>query len=262
MIKAKNYVRVKSLQEAWDLNQRKSNTVVGGLGWLKMSGLNKQTLIDLSELGLDKIEETDGEFKIGCMCTLRQIEVNTKLNGWYQGLFKECTKHIVGVQFRNCATVGGSIFGRFGFSDLLTAFLILDTYVELFHGGIIPLHKFVSMPYDNDILVRILIKKDQRQVSYLSQRRTKTDFPLITVAAARKGQQWYFSIGARPSKAKLVKIAELERDDQWAQKLIEKFDFGTNLRGGAEYRRELALIYIKRVARNISGSPLHIHSGE
>ena len=57
------------------------------------------------------------------------------------------------------ATVGGSIFGRFGFSDVLTCFLALDTYVELYKGGIVSLKEFVDMPRDNDILVRILIKK-------------------------------------------------------------------------------------------------------
>ena len=72
---------------------------------------------------------------------------------------KACTRHIVGTQFRNGATVGGSIFGRFGFSDILTCLLALDTYVELYHAGVIALSEFVEMPRDNDILVRIIIKK-------------------------------------------------------------------------------------------------------
>ena len=37
-------------------------------------------------------------------------------------------RHIVGVQFRNCATIGGSIWGRYGFSDVLTMFLAMDTW--------------------------------------------------------------------------------------------------------------------------------------
>lgn len=251
MIKAKNYVRVKSLQEAWDLNQKKSNLVIGGMGWLKMSNVHKQTLIDLSGLGLDQIEETDGEFKIGAMCTLRQLELDQRLNRCYQDIFKACTRHIVGVQFRNCATVGGSIYGRFGFSDLLTACLVLDTYVELHYGGIVPLHKFIAMPYDNDILVRILIKKDGRQAGYLSQRQTKTDFPLIAVAAAKKEKQWYFSIGARPSKAKLLKLTEAEMQGEWIGKLVDKYNFGSNLRGSANYRQELAAVYIRRLFKEL-----------
>ncbi|MFQ7552525.1 MAG: FAD binding domain-containing protein [Blautia marasmi] len=48
-----------------------------------------------------------------------------------KGAIRESLRHIVGVQFRNCATVGGSIWGRFGFSDVLTMLLALDTEVEL-----------------------------------------------------------------------------------------------------------------------------------
>ena len=55
---------------------------------------------------------------------------------------KESLRHIVGVQFRNLATVGGSIYGRFGFSDVLTEFMALGAEVELFHGGRMPLEEF------------------------------------------------------------------------------------------------------------------------
>ena len=33
------------------------------------------------------------------------------------------------------STVGGSIWGRYGFSDVLTLFLAMDTWVELYKGG-------------------------------------------------------------------------------------------------------------------------------
>ena len=47
----------------------------------------------------------------------------------------ESVRHIVGVQFRNLATVGGSVFGRFGFSDVLTLLLALEARVVLYRGG-------------------------------------------------------------------------------------------------------------------------------
>ena len=58
---------------------------------------------------------------------------------------------------RNCATVGGSIFGRFGFSDVLTCFLALDTEVELYPSGRISLSEFVCQPKNKDILTHIII---------------------------------------------------------------------------------------------------------
>ncbi len=53
---------------------------------------------------------------------LRQLETHEGLNRYLMVCFRECTRNIVGVQMRNCATVGGSIFARFGFSDILTCF--------------------------------------------------------------------------------------------------------------------------------------------
>ena len=182
MFTIRNYVVAESLEQAYELNQKKNNVVLGGIGWLKMGGRNIQTAIDLSTLGLDKIEEDEECFKIGCMCTLRQLETNESLNSYFDGIIAKSVIHIVGVQFRNCATIGGSVYSRFGFSDILTALLSLETYVELFNGGIIPLSEYRDMPYDNDILVRIIIKKDNRKTAYLTHRNSATDIPTLAVA--------------------------------------------------------------------------------
>ena len=53
-----------------------------------MSNRNMQTAIDLSGLGLDKIEEQEDAFSIGCMCTLRQLEIHEALNRYFGGAMK------------------------------------------------------------------------------------------------------------------------------------------------------------------------------
>ena len=113
--------------------------------WLKMGNRHVSMAIDLSGLGLDTIEEDENEFRIGCMTSLRSLELHKGLADYTNGAMRESVRHIVGVQFRNCATVGGSIFGRYGFSDVLTMFLAMDSYVELYKGGIIPMKEFAQM---------------------------------------------------------------------------------------------------------------------
>ena len=185
------------------------------------------------------------------MCTLRQLETNTDLNRYFDGLMREMVRHIVGVQFRNGATVGGSLYGRYGFSDVLTALLVLDTEVELYKAGRISLTEYANMPYDNDILVRIIIKKDGRKAAYVTQRRTETDFPLIAVAAAKKDDTWYTAVGARPARASLVTEADGGSAEELAEKIADQYRYGTNLRGSAEYRKALAQIYIRRLVDEI-----------
>ena len=164
---------------------------------------------------------------------------------------REMVRHIVGVQFRNGATVGGSLYGRYGFSDVLTALLVLDTEVELYKAGRISLTEYANMPYDNDILVRIIIKKDGRKAAYVTQRRTETDFPLIAVAAAKKDDTWYTAVGARPARASLVTEADQGSAEELAEKIADQYRYGTNLRGSAEYRKALAQIYIRRLVDEI-----------
>ena len=180
MMTIQKYVRPQSLEEAYELNQKKRNRIIGGMLWLKMTNVNVPTAIDLCDLGLDTIEETEDSFSIGAMVSLRQLELHEGLNAYTQGAIAKGVKDIVGVQFRNMATIGGSIFGRFGFSDVLTVFLSMDTYVELYKGGIVPLEEFASMEHDRDILVRVIVKKRPGTFTYLSMRNTRTDFPVLT----------------------------------------------------------------------------------
>ena len=204
MLKIKSYVKVNSLAEAYELNQKKTARVLGGMVWMKMGNRAVSTAIDLSGLGLDTISEDDDEFVIGCMTPLRDLETNEALNTYTHGAMKESLCHIVGVQFRNCATVGGSIYGRFGFSDVLTMFLGMDTWVELYDAGRIPLTEFVNMKKDNDILVNIIVRKEPLLTCYLSQRNTKTDFPVLTCTASVIGDEARTVIGARPARAMVV----------------------------------------------------------
>lgn len=254
MLKIKEIVRPQSLEEAYELNQKKTNRILGGMLWMRMSNIQIQMAIDLSGLGLDKIEETEEEFSIGCMVTLRELELHTGLNTCFEGLIRRSVEDIVGVQFRNSATIGGSLFGRFGFSDVLTAFLVLDTYVELYRGGVCPLAEFASGKRDNDILVRVIIKKTKGHYAYQSYRNTKTDFPVLAVAMAQTEDGVKAAVGARPQRAEVRIVTELEKDTLKA--LADSFAYGSNMRASAEYRKHLASVLLKRAAEEIQGKEL------
>lgn len=245
------YVVAESLEQAYELNKNRRNVIIGGMLWLKMGRKRIGTAIDLSALGLNSIDEDVDGFKIGCMCTLRDIEIHEGLKKSFNNVLAKSVEGIVGVQMRNLATIGGSIYSRFGFSDLLTVLLALDTYVELYKGGIVSLEEYVDMPLDNDILMRIIIKKDNRKVIYLSHRKSATDFPVLSCAVANLGNEWYVVHGARPMKAKLSKFIlnnnpSQEEIDATVKFAVENTNFGTNIRGSKEYRQILADVLAKR----------------
>lgn len=262
MLTIREIKKAATLEEAWQLNQKRPNRVVGGMLWMRLSKGNVATLIDLSALGLDKIEENDAEFSIGAMVTLRQLELHAGIAAYTNGAMKEALRHIVGVQFRNLATVGGSVFGRFGFSDVLTFLLALDAKVELYKGGIIPMSEFAKMPYDRDILVRVIIPKQDISCSYASVRIAKTDFPVLTCAAAKTSAGVHIAVGARPAKAALVLdeqgilsagITE-ESVKAFAAYAASLLPTDSNPRGSAAYRTHLIKVLAERTILALGGN--------
>lgn len=245
MLKFKNYVKAKSLAQAYELNQKQRNRIIGGMMWLKMSNASIDTAIDLSGLALDTIEETEDEFKIGCMVTLRQLELHEGLQKFSGNAFKKAVRSIVGVQFRNLATVGGSIFGRYGFSDVLTVFMAAETYVELYNGGIVSLEEFSESKRDNDILVRLIVKKTNLKCSYQSYRNSKTDFPVLTCAVAKDENGLRAVIGARPGKAVKIDIK------QTSENLAKIVKTSSNMRASSEYRSHLVKILSQRALKEV-----------
>ena len=265
MVTIQKYVRAKSLEEAWELNQNRRNRILGGMMWLRLGNGNINTAIDLCDLGLNTIEETDTEFSIGAMVTLRDLEQHAGLNQYTENAVQQAVKDIVGVQFRNMATLGGSIWGRFGFSDVLTVFLSMDSYVELYKGGIISLEEFAASDKNNDILVRLIVKKTPGHFTYTSMRNQRTDFPVLTCAVSCINDEYRFCIGARPSRAKVYPDAQrllaegitADSSKACAKQIAQMVSTGSNSRASADYRTHLTKILVYRSLLRLGG----IHDG-
>ena len=124
---------------------------------------------------------------------------------------------------------------------------------------------FAEMPYDNDILVRIIVKKSAARFAYQSVRPAKTDFPTLTCAAGYDpeacGEKFRIVIGARPNRAMIVEDQEqiladglnedsIRRFAEYAQKQVPT---GSNMRGSAAYRTHLVKVLVTRVLSKLGG---------
>ena len=259
MYSIKEYRIPATLEEADRLlHEKKSNTLIAGGMWLHMTAKKIDTAVDLSKLGLDLIAENDTEVRIGAMVTLRDLELNPVTSALWGGVLAEAVKPIVGTQFRNSATVGASVFSRFGFSDVITALLALGAKVTLYRGGEMGLNEFLNSPMKKDILTHITVPKGAL-AGYASLRRSSTDFPVLAVCAAKKDGVYSVSVGARPHKAMRCEKAEAclnAGDVNGAYAAIKEMPYGSNLRGSAEYRREMSAVLLERVLIDMGEVPV------
>lgn len=255
MLRFENYVRPATPGEAYELvRSDRLATVVGGMMWLRLADRTVPLGIDLSRCGLDRIEETDDAFVIGAMVTLGRMERHPALNRVTAGVLSEAVAGIVGTQFRNLATVGGSVWSRMGFSDVIAALLALDTEVELVGAGRMPLAPFVERGAGRDVLTHVIVRKHRYRAAFASVRPAATDFSALNAAAALWRGSWHVAVGARPQKAQPLtggdlpplregfSPAELESVLAAASEL----PFGSDLRGTEAWRRAVAPVLVRR----------------
>ena len=157
------------------------------------------------------------------------------------------------MQLRNTATLGGSLYSRFGFSDVLCALLCLQVEVHLYKQGIVSLQDYAAMPYERDILTHIYVKKEPVKTAYACVRKSATDLPVLNMAAARMGDELRIVAGSRPKRA-------IRYDRTWnsnlqavARQLQEQVECEDNMRGSASYRRALVYALTLRLLKKLEG---------
>lgn len=254
-------VQPNTLEEAYSiLTKRKNNQILGGTAFLRMGKKRIGTGIELSNLNLDYIKEDDNFIEIGAMTTLRSLETSDIIKNNFK-ILTDSVRDIIGVQFRNVVTVGGSVFSKYGFSDLIVALLCLDTEVETFKCGRISLDEFLNKNYGKDILTKIYINKNNKNAVYKSMRNAKSDYPILNVSVSKLENEFKICIGARPQRAKVaIEASQFLSSNQLNDENIEKainlikndIKFGTNMRASKEYREQISKVLIKRAIMEVT----------
>lgn len=249
----KDLVQPTTLAEAYRaLSERPDNTLVGGGAFLRVGSKRIGTAIDLSRLGLDYIGEAGDWFELGAMATFRAVETYRPFGELFSGMLPKAVGNVIGVQFRSLVTVGASVYAKFGFSDLIPALLVLNTEVELYKAGRMPLGEFLAKPFPRDILTRLFIARDGRRASYQSLRGSAADFPLVNAAASCHDGRWLLAVGARPLKAEIARAASAAMGEPGADPAAVaamaagELAFAGNAKASAAYRQAMAAVLVKR----------------
>jgi len=257
VITAERLIRPESLKEALKLMEEEPEAaLLGGGAFLRLPDRHYSTLLDLQELVDDSITEENGRIRIGAYATLRSLETHPLAKERLDGMLSRSVRDVVGVQLRNIATVGGTVCGRYGFSDLITALLALKARCLFFRQGETSLEDFLaSRERIPDILEAVILPDRRIRGSFQAFRNSLKDFAFLNVAVVREGSDVRIAVGGRPAVAALARGA---MDTVSGQAITEELarlaggeaaaelTFRGNLYASGEYRRELCRILVTR----------------
>ncbi len=262
-MEVKRFVEPKGLQEAYDLlNESNKNQIIAGGAWLKLITKSADTFIGLDKLGLNQIKAGEDRIEIGAMVSLRELQICPDITKLYDGILSDAIGKIMGMNIRNQATIGGSVMGKFAFSDIITPLLAMETKLEFYKAGTVRLEDFLdNNKMGPDILTKIVIKKQKAKGFFKKVARTPLDFAIVNIAVTNHEGKFKIVVGSRPKLASMASTAmeyinsKKNLDDEvlmeTAEKAISELDFSDNNRATKEYRKEVAKVYIKRGLKKV-----------
>ena len=251
-LRANNYYRATSIEDAYQkLNENPKNAIVAGGLWMKKTGLQYETLIDLSDLGLDQIKEDKEFIHVGVMVSLRDYENSPIIQKLFSGATAFSAREVMGPAFRNSATIGGSVFGRYPFSDVIAGLLPLDVTVKMYPDKELSLVEFLNLRGKIDgILVEIKIRKEEGKGYFKKVKTTALDFPLINFSIVKRGGKNYIAIGSRPLVAalapKAMELADQGKFEEAADMASQELPYMDSFNISKEYRQDLVKVYVRR----------------
>jgi CO/xanthine dehydrogenase FAD-binding subunit len=257
------YARPQSMDEAFRLISEQRGTAIGGAAWLRTNTKTIALGVDLAGLGLDYVREAGDHIEIGAMTTYRELETSQLLRARFGALFEATVSHVVGIQLRNIITVGGTVAGRYGFSDLNTTLCALGAQAVFYPGQTVDLAHFIEKGAGAGFLLEKVLLPLSAKGAYRQMRISENDFPIINTTVAWTGSGWRIAVGSRPAATRLCQkaMALLGGDPHPSDETIasagraaaDELQFGSDIRASAEYRREILPVLVRRALTEVRG---------
>ncbi|MCH7546209.1 MAG: xanthine dehydrogenase family protein subunit M [Planctomycetes bacterium] len=252
---------------------------------LKTGRLNVHHVITLGGINqLRGMMSSNDGLRIGAMTTIGELEHSSFLKGGYV-ILHDASSRMAALQVRNVATVGGNIAGAVPCADLPPALMVLKTRLEIWSPGgkrTMPLEELLLGPREtslqsDEILTAILVPPPPPPECFGAayERFALREGNAIAVASVAAGVEFESDMTVREARLVLGAVAPMPRLVESVDKLLagrrldesalsaaanvamEAAEPISDIRGSAQYRRELVGILTKRAllkaARRVEG---------
>lgn len=265
------YVRAKSLKDAFKLMGKNAKVIAGGhslLPLLRFRLAQADTLVDIGQLrDLKGIKKAGGGVKIGAATTYRELLESRELKTLYP-LIAEVTEHIGDLQVRNMGTIGGGLAHADPAADMPPVMLVLDaTFLLQSKSGkrSVPARKFFKGPFATALKATELLTEIQLPappkgagMAYASFEQAASGYALAGAAAlvvVAKGMIVRADLAftgladtpfLTPAAAQLVGTAGDELISQVAAAAVAGVEANDDIHADPRYRAHLATVAARR----------------
>ncbi|MBM4108038.1 MAG: xanthine dehydrogenase family protein subunit M [Phycisphaerae bacterium] len=228
--------------------------------------------VERAPLGAPANGDLAGALRIGALTTIAQLDRSPELRGSLSAL-REATRDMAATQVRHTATVGGNIAGAVPCADLPPVLLVLGAWVEIASDSgtrTLPLVSFFTGPRQTllapgELLTAILVPPPPTRTGAAYARFSLREGNAIAVASvaaavtvddAGRIARASLALGAVAPVPRLVELPpgpERSDDDaiaDAARRAVAASDPINDIRGSAEYRRELVRVLAGRAMRS------------
>jgi len=206
-----------------------------------------EAVVDLQDLGLDRIEMRDGGLHIGATATLEAVATSPVAQPVANGLICEAARRSASSVLRQQTTVAGTLLAAAGYADLPVALLALGACVIIEPGaGRLSLEALWSEPASHlggSLITETVVPLPPEGAHLAFERvsRTPSDRAIVAVAAVQTGDGLRVAVGGGLPHPVLLQAASAEMLPDAAG-----LPFSSDALASAEYRRAMAALLIRR----------------
>jgi len=252
---------------------RRGAYLAGGTRLFHEERRQRLDLIDITRLGLERIQVKPGIVDIGATATLSDLESHPTLSekGKIAGGLLARAAAVGSWMTRNAATVGGLVADGAPDADLLPALLALDARVRFRDTRIRrePLPEFLRKRRPEALVLAVEVPRALERGAFERLGRTANDVALVSVAVAlsldgsRIGEARIAVSGARPGPRRLPRAEVLLKGQEPMPELLARVAveaaascaLSSDARASASYRRELVGVLTSRALSRALGEP-------
>ncbi len=265
------YYRPKQLDEALNLLGNPNTIPLAG-GTKLLAGDVEAAVVDLQDIGLDRIEKRNDYLHIGAMARLNDAvkgvngelfsnRAETRLD--QEGLFQRALLFSGPNTYRNAATFGGVIASRLADSELLVALLLFEAELTLYDPGEsqMTLIEFLTREQKAaGLITEVVFGLGSGYGSSHRVARTPADYPIVSVSAwLPTGSTVRLAASGLRERPCRLENAESSLDGEISDNAIELAAAAAksltnhpgDFRGDSSYRADMASVLTKRALKAI-----------